>query len=281
MSVPLRLGLIGDHIRESRSPALHRLAGELNGFDVTYDLLIPAEIGQDFDAVFEGCRISGMRGVNITYPYKERVLDRIAVNDPFIRSIGSVNTVVFEPDGPVGYNTDHSGFTAAYRERFADMPPGVVALVGSGGVGRAVSFALAKLGASAVRVVDSNADKARSLADTLRSVFAGRLIVETAADAGSALDGADGVVNCTPMGMAGHAGSAVPREALAGRTWAFDAVYTPVETDFMRDCEAAGIQFLSGYELFFHQGVDAFGIFSASDIGDLGLLRKSLNGPES
>lgn len=276
--VPLKLGLIGDNIRESRAPALHRLAGRLNGFDVTYDLLIPAELGLDFDTLFGNCRGAGFRGLNITLPYKERVLAQVTVDDPFIRSIGSVNTVVFELQGPVGHNTDYSGFMAAYRGCFGTTPPGTVVLVGAGGVGRAISFALAMLGARGVRIVDSNLAKAGALAQALRTAFRG-LAVETPEDAASAMKRADGVVNCTPLGMSGYPGSAVPRDALAGCNWAFDAVYTPVETQLKRDCEHAGVAFLSGYELFFHQGVDAFRIFSGSAIEDLDGLRAGLNDP--
>ena len=245
---------------------------------MTYDLLIPAELGQDFDGLFENCRRSGMRGLNITLPYKERVLAHVTVEDRFIRSVGSVNTVVFEPRGAFGHNTDYSGFMAAYRGEFGSMPPGKVVLAGAGGVGRAISFALARLGARAIRIVDTNAAKAAGLAKALETAFA-HLEVETPADAASAMKGVDGVVNCTPLGMSGYPGSAVPGDALFGCSWAFDAVYTPVETDFKKDCARAGVRFLSGYELFFHQGVDAFRIFSGTEFEDLAALRNALDGP--
>lgn len=58
----VRLGLIGDNIKRSRSPDLHRLAGRLSGLDVSYDLFIPRDLGKDFDAVFDACRDSGLRG---------------------------------------------------------------------------------------------------------------------------------------------------------------------------------------------------------------------------
>lgn len=275
-SAPLRLGLIGDNILESRSPELHRIAGRLSGLELTYDLLIPARLRKDFDAVFDECRAKGMRGLNITYPYKERALARVARADPFIRALGSVNTVLFDPAGPVGHNTDYSGFIAAWRGRFGENAPGKVALVGAGGVGRAISFALATLGATEIRLIDRDAGRRDGLVRSLESAFGGRLVVEAADDVSVALAGADGAVNCTPMGMYGHPGSAVPVSALHGLHWAFDAVYTPVETEFMKDCVAAGIAFLSGYELFFHQGVDAFRLFAGKEVSDPALLRKAL-----
>ena len=102
----LKLGLIGDNIARSRSPLLHQLAGRQNHIDVTYDRLVPKTLGRDFPAVFDQCRNGDYRGINITYPYKEKVVSRLSVDDPLVRAIGAVNTVIFEPDGPKGHNTD-------------------------------------------------------------------------------------------------------------------------------------------------------------------------------
>lgn len=274
----IRLGLIGDNITRSRSPDLHRIAGALCGLDVSYDLFIPRDMGADFDAVFEACRSGGVRGVNVTYPYKERVAGKVEVADPLVRSIGSVNTVVFEDGRAFGHNTDYSGFVAAFRERFGDAAPGRVAMVGAGGVGKAVAWGLAALGATALAIFDRDAERAGALAASLGSAGTG-MAVAIAATAEGALDGADGVINCTPLGMVGYPGSAVPAGSLPGRRWAFDAVYTPVETEFKRDAEAAGLAVLSGYELFFHQGIQAFRIFTGRIPPDLSELRRRLQAP--
>ena len=106
MTDTIRLGLIGDNIAASQSPRLHRWAGAQNGRRATYDRLVPAEMGMEFDAVFAHVAASGYRGVNVTYPYKERAAAKVVVQDPLVRAIGAVNTVVFEPGGPQGFNTD-------------------------------------------------------------------------------------------------------------------------------------------------------------------------------
>jgi quinate/shikimate dehydrogenase (NAD+) len=272
----LRLGLIGGNIRQSRAPVLHRLCGELTGIAVTYDLIVPAERGAPFDAVFEDCRLSGMRGVNITYPFKEKVVDMVRVPDPDVARIGSVNTVVFEPAGPLGHNTDFTGFIAAYRAAFGDRPAGKVALVGAGGVGRAIAFALLQLGATELRLIDRSPDKARALSAALERAAAPGVHISSLAEAEPGLRGADGVLNATPMGMHGYPGSAVDPSLLPGLRWAFDAVYTPVETEFTKAAAAAGLEVLSGYELFFHQGIHAYELFAGTVPPDLGALRRSL-----
>src|SRR5690606_31125801 len=104
----IRLGLIGDHIARSQSPRLHVLAGRLCDLDVTYDRLIPADMGMDFDAVFDRCAHEGYRGINVTYPYKETVVARLEVPDPLTAAIGACNTVLFGGERPQGHNTDFS-----------------------------------------------------------------------------------------------------------------------------------------------------------------------------
>jgi shikimate dehydrogenase len=270
----IRLGLIGDNIRDSRSPDLHRLAGRLCGLEVEYELLVPRELGRDFDAAFERCRDGGLNGVNVTYPYKELVVSRLAVRSPDVARVGSSNTVVFTPDGPVGYNTDYLGFIAAYRAHFGGRPAGRVAIVGTGGVGRAIAFGLAALGASELRLIDAEPERAVRLAGALGTLSPAPP-VRVESDVAAVLRGADGVVNCTPIGMTGRPGSAIPAHLLGGQSWAFDAVYTPIDTEFLRAATAAGMETLSGYELFFQQGIKAFELFTGR-VPPLDALRQQL-----
>ena len=130
----LKLGLIGDNIAASRAPDLHRIAGRLNNMDVQYDRLIPKELNQTFDQIFENCRDNGYQALNITYPYKEHVVSQVAINDPMVRAIAAVNTVVFDGTLSKAYNTDYTGFIAAYEQVRASAAPGVCCLVGTGGV---------------------------------------------------------------------------------------------------------------------------------------------------
>jgi shikimate dehydrogenase len=270
----VQLGLIGDNIKRSKSPLLHRLAGQLCGLDVSYKPLIPADMGLEFNAVFAQCQSGGFRGINITYPYKELVFPRLTVDDPRIRQIGACNTVLFEAGGPSGTNTDYTGFIAAFRESLLGTAAGKVALVGAGGVGKAIAFGLCELGASQIRLFDTDRMRATSLAIAIQSA-APEMQILVAASVDEAVDGCDGIVNCTPLGMTGIPGTSVPRGLMPSSGWAFDAVYTPVDTQFMTDAQASGLSTISGYELFFHQGVDAFRAFTGHDV-DMPALRKAL-----
>lgn len=274
----VRLGLIGDHIAASKAPRLHGAAGRMRGVEVAYDLLVPAERGAGFDELFDRCAAEGYRGISVTYPYKERAAARVGIESPLVRAMGAVNTVVFGPDGPRGFNTDHTGFVAAWRAAFgAARPGGTVCQVGAGGVGKAVAFGLAALGAEAIRLLDLDRGRAERLAAALREARP-----ETEATAARSLEdavrGARGIVNCSPVGMVGHEGTPVPRGLLPGAGWAFDAVYTPPDTRFLADAAAAGLETLNGYELFFEQGANCAEIFLGGAV-DRSRLRRALAEP--
>jgi shikimate dehydrogenase len=274
----IRLGLIGDNIAASRAPELHQIAARMCGLDLTYDLLVPRDLKLDFDATFDRARDQGYRGINITYPYKERVVRRLNIDEPSIRSIGACNTVLFGRHPPAGANTDYTGFLAAFRNSFGQESPGVVAMAGSGGVGRAIGFALAGLRAKALRIYDMVRLKAENLATAIIAVYPG-FNVQVAPSIEYASHGADGLVNCTPLGMVGYGGSAFPTPVVRGQRWAFDAVYTPVDTPFLMDAQRAGVAIMSGYELYFYQGVDAFRIFTGHEV-DILKLRRAIERPQ-
>ena len=261
----LKLGLIGDKIAASRAPDLHRIAGRLNNIDVQYDRLIPKEMNQTFDQIFESCPANGYQALNITYPYKEHVVSQVAINDPMVRAIAAVNTVVFDGTLSKAYNTDYTGFIAAYEQVRASAAPGVCCLVGTGGVGRALAFGLVKLGADEIRLFDRDNAKAQQLAYDLNALDP-QTVVTAADDLDVATANCDGLLNGTPLGMVGYPGSAFEPKAIANAAWVFDAVYTPIETMFLQSAKATGAQIISGYELFFFQGVHAWHHFTGLDV---------------
>ena len=132
------------------------------------------------------------------------------------------------------------------------------------------------MGAQAIHCVDLDPAKADSLADTLVALGS-QTRIEVFGDAVAAVDGADGIINCTPLGMVGIGGSPLPDDAMQGAGWVFDAVYTPVDTQFLQDAQRAGLTVISGYELFFGQGVDAWKIFTGIEI-DHAELRIAIQG---
>ena len=147
-------------------------------------------------------------------------------------------------------------------------------MIGAGGVGKAVAFGLIELGLEELALVERDLPKAEALAAALTAAAPG-LAVAVTGDVAGGTDGAVGLINCTPVGMVGYDGTPVPRALMRDAEWAFDAVYTPVDTQFLRDAAAEGLKVMSGYELYFYQGLHAFEIFHGQPI-DEGLLRAAL-----
>jgi shikimate dehydrogenase len=273
-SAVLRLGLIGDNIAQSKAPLLHRLAGEITGQEVTYERLVPRELQLNFEDTFARSAAGGYRGLNITYPYKEQAARRVDIEDPLVCAMGAVNTVIFTADGARGYNTDYSGFISAYAARRGDTRTGRVCIIGAGGVGKAVAFGLLKLGLEALWIIDLDRAKAEDLKERLEQA-APSLPVKLIDGPEDLPEGIEGFINGSPVGMVGYEGTPLPRHYMTGAEWAFDAIYTPLETQFLKEAADAGLMVISGYELFFHQGVDAWRLFADRPV-DAEQLRRRL-----
>lgn len=256
------IGLIGANIQHSLSPAMHEAAGASIGIDVRYHLIDAGVLGftaADLPKLLDGVRHLGFAGVNVTHPFKEAVVPCVDSLDAAAQRIGSINTIVVRERKLVGYNTDFSGFLTAWRHVFGDLRPGRVALIGAGGVGRAIGHALATLGADAVRVVDVDVSRAEAL---VRSVLAANpsAKIAVARDRDGALTNVDGIVNATPVGTYAHPGLPVPDSHIAA-AWVVDAIYTPLETRFIAAARRAGAAIMTGGELAIGQAIDAFALF--------------------
>ncbi|UTW10133.1 shikimate dehydrogenase family protein [Marinobacterium rhizophilum] len=257
----LKLGLIGQSIAQSRSPALHGMLGEMHDLAVSYELHEPADASEAaFAATLKRLREQGYRGVNVTFPYKQLALGHAAEVYQGARLVGSTNTLNL--GGTVAaHNTDYSGFIRGYRGRVGEHAAGRVLLIGAGGVGRAVAFGLFEVGATEVMIADLNANSAASLAGALNTAgFKASSVAPEDLEAIAA--SADGLVNCTPVGHYKTPGLPIAAELIGSQRWAFDAVYTPIDTEFLVAAHRQGLSIVSGFDLFIYQGIDAFEIFT-------------------
>jgi shikimate dehydrogenase len=257
------VGLIGTGIQPSRTPALHEREGAAQGLAYVYRLIDVEALGLDISALpalVAGARRLGFTGLNITHPFKQAVIPLLDALTPEARRIGAVNTVVFEAGGrAIGHNTDWSGFADSFARDLADAPRQRVALLGAGGAGAAVGYALLTLGTGELAIVDIDPARAKNLAASLSANFgAGRAVVGEA----SAIEGADGLVNATPVGMAAHPGMPIARKDLRRELWVADIVYFPLETELLRAARALGCRTLSGGGMAVFQAAEAFRLFT-------------------
>jgi shikimate dehydrogenase len=264
------VGLIGVGVGPSLSPPLHEHEAAALGLRYVYRLIDIGEAGLTAAAaapdLVRSARLFGFDGLNVTYPCKQAVIEGLDELSPDAAVLGAVNTVVIRDGHTTGYNTDWSGFARSLDRGLPGAAIGHVVLLGAGGAGSAVAYALARLGAERVTVIDADESRAADLAVSLAPVFGARRI-EHVERSGlvSALAGADGIVHATPTGMAAHPGIAMPAEALVPPLWVADIVYRPLETELVRIARKAGCRTLDGGAMAVFQAADAFTLFTGTE----------------
>ncbi|WP_428239988.1 shikimate dehydrogenase family protein [Gynuella sp.] len=258
----IQLGLIGKGIQRTQVHQLHQALGELCGITVNYQLLdADQEPHLSLEQRVQRAISEGYRGVNVTHPFKAEVSAMVKQHGAVPETLGSYNTLIFTDGNIRGENTDYSGFKAGFQRTFDTLKPGAVLLLGSGGVGRSIAFALGELSARQIFLYDTRPEAAHVLAGVLQA--AGYPCVTVTEDTLTEVAAqVDGIVNATPIGMYQYPGIPLAKTAIQAPRWGFDAIYTPMNTEFMIAMDACGAQTMSGYELFLNQGVDAFEHFT-------------------
>ena len=256
-------GLLGAPIAHSASPAMHERAAEALGLRCHYQLIEIAGAGrEDLKVLLEGVRRLGFAGINVTFPYKEAVVDLLDELSPAAAQIGAVNTIVVRDNRLTGHNTDTTGFARTVSDLVTASSRGAVAVIGAGGVGKAIAFALAGLGVSELRIFDAEPAKASRLAAQIERAGNTKLRIKVADAVEDALSGVAGVINASPVGMLPSRGTPVPEELLHAGLWVADAVYSPLWTPLLTAARAKGAVTITGRDLAIYQAADAFELFT-------------------
>ncbi len=269
---PILAGLIGSGTAPSLTPALHMEEGRRQGLTFVYrpiDLTALHLNADDLPSVLQWAERLGFTAVNVTHPCKQAVIPLLDRIDPVAARVGAVNTVRFGPDGRTGFNTDTTGYERAFRAAIPTVRLGHVTQIGAGGAGAAVGDALLRLGAQRLTIVDVDSSRAAELTDALAGRH-GADVVAAGVDAlPELLAACDGVVQCTPIGMAHHPGAPFDLGLLRPELWVSDVIYRPIETPLLRRARQIGCATLDGSGMAVFQAVDAFRIITghAADAG--------------
>ncbi|WP_435317524.1 shikimate dehydrogenase [Haloarchaeobius sp. TZWSO28] len=249
-------GLVGNPVGHSLSPPMHEAAYEVHDMNARYVTFEPAP--DQFATAIEGAEALGISGLNVTIPFKQDVLSLVDPDEMAAR-IGAVNTIDFSGTQPTGHNTDADGARRALEEQGdATLDGATAVVVGAGGAGRAIAFALADAG-SAVHIVNRTVERATSLAAEVpeASGYGLDALPELVPDA-------DVLVNATSVGMEEDV-SPVPAETLHGNLVVLDAVYKPLETRLLRDAAECGATTVDGAWMLLYQGAIAFELWTGRD----------------
>jgi shikimate dehydrogenase len=263
--------IIGYPLSHALSPVIHNAAYEAMGLDARYEgwETPPEEVGA---AVGRLRTRDDCLGMNVTVPHKQAVMQHLDEIESTAAAIGAVNTVEKRNGRLIGHNTDRSGYLRSLVEAGCPIKGKSVLIVGYGGVERAIAYALAEAGATSVAVHGRRPEGVSEALAQLRATSPFPMNLEAVPDderdLRMAVQAADIVVNCTPIGML-HSGtegkSAVPGEMLEPGQWVSDAVYNPLETELLRLARERGAHAVDGLGMLVYQAADAIKIWTGRD----------------
>jgi shikimate dehydrogenase len=252
-SVPERLfGIIGHPLGHTLSPLLHNWGFSRLGVKAAY-MAFPTP-PERLEAVIAAVRALPVSGLSVTIPHKEAVIPLLDGVSPLCGATGAVNTLVWEEGKLIGHNTDVPGFLSPLLER--EHVPSSALVLGAGGAAKAVMAGLCEIGVGDVTVANRDFERAKGLAGQFGA----------SAVAWDRRDHVDAhlVVNTTPMGMSGKAvgDSPLPATYWTPGRLAYDLVYNPRETVFLRDARLAGAAVIDGLSMFAAQGAAQFKLWT-------------------
>ncbi len=265
-------GVIADPVGQSLSPVLHNAAFQAMGMNRVY---LPFRISvEHLEAFIKDAKNLGIRGISVTIPHKESIIRLLTKADGAVRGIGAANTVIFDGDATLGYNTDYRAamtcIDLALGTDETDETPlsGMVALMlGAGGVSKAIVFGLKRRGADVVV-----ANRTQQRADSLASQFGCRTVPWARRHAISA----DLIVNGTSVGMHPNVDeSPYDHRYLRSDMVVFDTVYNPESTFFIKEAVRQNCKVITGVEMFIRQAAQQFLLFTGQK-APIELLRESL-----
>ena len=248
------VGIIGDPVAHSRSPAMHNAAFAALGLDWVY-VPLPVEAA-DVGAAVAAVRALGLAGINVTVPHKEAVLPHLDALTPLARRVGAVNTIINRNGRLLGDNTDVHGFAMTLRQQRVRLRGRTALVIGAGGAARAVLAALADAGVARIVIANRTAARAAALARRVRGPQR-RVVALPALTDPEVLADVALVVNTTSLGLHGNDFPPLATAATPPTCVFIDLLYGR-DTAFLRMARSARRRACDGGEMLLHQGARAF-----------------------
>ncbi len=254
-------GLIGYPLAHSLSPLMHNAAFKELEVEAIYNLfpLQEAEVEGFFQSLKD--KNSEIFGLNVTVPYKEKVIQYLDKLTPFADKIKAVNTITIDKDRKlVGYNTDGPGFLTHLATLGVKVKNKNVTIIGAGGASRAIISVLCLLEQrpASIKIYDIEKGKTENLIDDLGQRIDLNIVepVRSIDDLETAQ--ADILVNATPLGMKAEDPLLIDPDQIHANLFVYDLVYNPAETKLLQIAKSRKAQVSNGLGMLFYQGVLAF-----------------------
>ncbi len=258
MPLETKAFLFAHPARHSLSPVMHNAALKALGIQAQYEARdVPPD---QLEVALNALRGTGIWGVNLSIPHKERALEIVDTVTAEARAIGAINTVIVRDDRLEGHNTDAPGFMRSLKEAGLHDVNGLQTVVlGAGGAARGVAFALKHAGAQ-VSIWNRTGSRAQELA----SQFGLEAVPDRELE--REVRGCDLLVNTTSVGLEKPDESPLEQGVLPESGWVCDIVYRPLETRLLREANAAGLKTVDGLGMLVHQGALALSAWTGRNV---------------
>ena len=250
MNRMLKAGVIGWPISHSLSPTIHKYW--LQKSSICGDYIPQAVESHDLKNFLYQLSSEGWRGVNVTLPHKRAAAEYVDHLDLSAEKTGAVNTIVVQKDGSLkGINTDGYGFLKNLQQYYPDCLANdePVVVLGAGGAARAILTTLIENGSSDIKLANRDQSKAEYLA----SEFNNKIDVYSWSDRSIILTEVKLLINTTSLGMIGQEPLEINLAALPNTAVVYDIVYSPLETDLLRNAKQRGNETVDGLGMLLHQ----------------------------
>lgn len=256
-------GLIGDPVEHTLSPLIHNTLAEKQGCNLVY---VPFHVKKENLAhVVKGAYGLNILGMNVTVPYKSRIIPYLDKTDALAAKIGAVNTLVRTDKGYEGYNTDITGLYWAMCSENIQLKDSQIVLLGAGGAARAAAFLCAEKGAKQVYLLNRSIDKAEVLADEVNRIYNRNCIFPMAlADYEKLPAQKMTAIQSTSVGLYPNVEDVIidDMEFYKNIHTAYDLIYKPEETKFMKLVKEAGGSAYNGLKMLLYQGITAYELWN-------------------
>ena len=242
--------VIGNPIEHSLSPELHNYWIKNNGIDAIYEKQKLNE--NELEQIISKVKDKKINGVNVTVPFKKKIIPYLDELSFEAQSTQSVNTIYLKDNKVVGHNTDIFGFETSIKKSDYNLNNKEVLILGAGGVVSSIIFALIKMKVSKIKICNRTKEKA----ENLKKIYKNLEIIKW-----GEVSNFDMIINATSLGLKKEDNLNLDFSSISENKFFYDVVYNPGETNFLKTGRQLGSKTLNGKLMFVYQAFSAFTIW--------------------
>lgn len=248
----MKFAVIGHPIKHSLSPVMHNANFKSLQLDYNYEALDinPKHFHHIKDIISE----RNLNGFNITIPHKEHIipyLDEISLE---AKAIGAVNTVKIMNNRWFGYNTDGSGFVKGLKNKYPQLEKAHILILGAGGASKGIAYALKLINQNPITVANRTLSRFNNWDFDVKTM--------SLDDVPHYINTYDIIINTTPLGMHQSNNTILNLVGIRPEILVCDIIYTPFETEFLKQAHQNGNEIYNGLDMFIYQGAESFKIWT-------------------